>query len=76
MTVIIKGTVYEMDNSQKAGILTAASKYVPFGIYAIEKDDICELKNQHYKSKSGLDKAAAKYERQGFKVYKNGGALS
>lgn len=76
MKVIINGTVYEMDKSQKAGVLTAASKYVPYGIYAVEKEGICELKNHRYKTKSGLDKAVKKYEEQGFKVYKNGGALS
>jgi len=76
LKVIINGTVYEMDKSQKAGVLTAASKYVPYGIYAVEKEGICELKNHRYKTKSGLDKAVKKYEEQGFKVYKNGGALS
>ena len=76
MKVIINGIVYEMDKMQKAGILIAASKYVSFGIYAIEKGDICELKNQKYKTKSGLDKAVKKYREHGFKVYKNGGALS
>lgn len=76
MKVIINESVYEMDKMQKAGVLMAASKYVPFGIYAVERDGICELKNQRYKSRSGLDKATAKYKKQGFKVYKNGGALS
>ena len=76
MKVIVNGTIYEMDKSQKAGVLTAARKYVPYGIYAVEKDGMCELKNHRYKTKSGLDKAVKKYEKMGFYVYKNGGALS
>lgn len=71
MEVIIDETVYEMTRDQLNGVLDVAMKYVPFGIYAIEKDNICELKKDIFEDESELMVAVADYEEKGFKVYYN-----
>jgi ABC-type molybdate transport system substrate-binding protein len=71
--VIIKKTVYEMTEEQAKGNLNVAKKLVPCGIYAVQKGDTIELKNQPYVYKQNLRKAVAEYVKRGFKVYYNGG---
>lgn len=71
MEVIINNSVYGMTREQLNGVLDVAMKHVPFGIYAIEKDDICELKKDRFESKEDLMKSVSDYEEQGFKVYYN-----
>ena len=44
MMVIVNNNVYEMPREQASNIKGIAQKYVPFGIYAIEKDGALELK--------------------------------
>ena len=43
MKLIVGNSVYEMAEEQLKGVLHVASKQVPFGIYAVKKDGICEL---------------------------------
>ncbi len=73
MRVLVTETVYEMDKPEFDKVLEVASKQVPCGIYAIVKDDYCELKNHRFKSLAALDKKILGYEKQGFTVLYNKG---
>lgn len=72
MKVIVNETVYEMGRKEYKGILKVASGQIPFGIYAVEKDGICELRKDTFDNKDELKKAVAEYAAKGFKVHYNG----
>ena len=72
MKMIIKQKVYQMNRKQYRETLKVASRCVKNGIYAIEKGEIGELKNEVYKSADELKKSVRGYEKQGFKVYYKG----
>ena len=76
MKVIIGKAVYEMNRKQLRGALEAASSLIPFGIYAVQKDDVCELRKDEFDNTEELKKAVGAYKEKGFKVYYNeqGGA--
>lgn len=78
MNVIIGKSVYEMNRKQLRGVLEAASSLIPFGIYAVQKADVCELRKDKFDNAEGLKKAVGAYKENGFKVYynKQGGARS
>lgn len=71
MKVIINETIYEMGRKEYRGILKVASGQIPCGIYAVEKDGICELRKDKFNSKEELKKAVAEYAAKGFKVHYN-----
>lgn len=72
MNVIIEKNVYGMSRKQLRGVLKAASGLMPFGIYAVQKDDMCELRKDEFENAEGLKKAVGAYKEKGFKVYSNG----
>lgn len=72
MKVIIGKSVYEMNRKQLRGVLKAASSLIPFGIYAVQKDDVCELRKDKFENAEELKKAVVAYKEKGFKVYSNG----
>lgn len=72
MNVIIGKSVYEMNRKQLRGVLKAASGLIPFGIYAVQMDDICELRKDKFDNAEELKKAVVAYKENGFKVYSNG----
>ena len=76
MKVIIGKAVYGMNRKQLRGVLEAASSLIPFGIYAVQKDDMCELRKDKFDNAEELKKAVGAYKEKGFKVYYNeqGGA--
>ena len=76
MKVLINNELYEMNRKQLRGVLKAASSLMPFGIYAVQKDDVCELRKDKFDNAEGLKKAVVAYKEKGFKVYYNeqGGA--
>ena len=76
MKVLINNELYEMNRKQLRGVLKAASSLMPFGIYAVQKDDVCELRKDKFDNAEGLKKAVLAYKEKGFKVYYNeqGGA--
>lgn len=78
MNVIIGKSVYEMNRKQLRGVLKAASGLIPFGIYAVQKDDVCELRKDEFDNAEELKKAVGAYKENGLKVYYNeqGGARS
>lgn len=71
MKVIIGKAVYEMNRKQLRGVLEAASSLIPFGIYAVQKADVCELRKDEFDNAEGLKKAVGAYKENGFKVYYN-----
>ena len=71
MNVIIGESVYEMNRKQMRGVLKAASSLIPFGIYAVQKDDVCELRKDEFDNAEELKKAVGAYKEKGFKVYYN-----
>ena len=71
MKVIVNNSVYEMTRKQLNGVLDIASKQIPFGIYALEKDGICELRKDTFESVGELGKAVQEYKAKGFKVIYN-----
>ena len=71
MKVIIGKAVYEMNRKQLHGVLEAASSLIPFGIYAVQKDDMCELRKDKFDNAEELKKAVGVYKEKGFKAYYN-----
>ena len=53
-------------------MLKLASEQVPFGVYALEKGGMAELRKDVCKSKGKLKKLIRSYRLQGFKVRQNG----
>lgn len=71
MKVIVNESVYEMGRKVYRGVLKVASEQIPCGIYAVEKDGICELRKDTFENKEKLNKAIAEYTEKGFKVHYN-----
>lgn len=71
MKVLVNNSLYEMASKEYKGVLKVASKQILFGIYAVEKDGICELRKDTFDSKEKLKKAVAEYAEKGFKVHWN-----
>ena len=71
MKAIIGKAVYEMNRKQLRGVLEAASSLIPFGIYAVQKADVCELRKDEFDNAEELKKAVVAYKEKGFKVYYN-----
>ena len=71
MKVLINNELYEMNIKQLLGVLKAASSLIPFGIYAVQKDDVRELRKDKFDNADGLKKAVLAYKEKGFKVYYN-----
>ena len=71
MKVIIGKAVYGMNRKQLRGVFEAASSLIPFGIYAVQKADVCELRKDEFDNAEGLKKAVGAYKEKGFKVYYN-----
>jgi len=63
--------VYRMSQAEYQGLLKVASEQVPFGIYAIEKNDYAELRCDHCKSVTQLKSFIRVLKAQGYKVYAN-----
>lgn len=73
MKVKVANKIYRMGKNEYQKILKVASDQVPFGIYAIEKNDYAELMNIKCMSMTQLKGFVHQYKAQGFKVYFNKG---
>lgn len=71
MKVIVNESVYEMGRKEYRGVLKVASQQITCGIYAVEKDGICELRKDTFDDKEELKKTIAEYEVKGFKAHYN-----
>ncbi|MCI9662164.1 MAG: hypothetical protein HFI80_11660 [Lachnospiraceae bacterium] len=72
MKVKVANRMYRMSRSEYQGLLKVAKEQVPKGIYAIEKSDYAELRNDKCESITKLKALAQSFKVQGFKVYMNG----
>lgn len=54
-------------------MLQMTSEQVPFGIYAVEKDQYAELRNDKCQSITQLKARIRQFKTKGFKVYANRG---
>lgn len=71
MRVIVNNNVYEMGRKQADDILKIASEQIPFGIYAVEKDGIIELRKDKCRSEKELNRLVVDFQKKGFRVYFN-----
>lgn len=71
MKVLLNDHLYDMNRKQLRGVLKVASSLIPFGIYAVQKDDVCELRKDKFDNAEELKKAVVAYKEKGFKVYYN-----
>lgn len=61
-----------MSQSEYQGLLKVASEQVPFGVYAVEKQDYAELRNDKCESVTQLKKLIRAFRQEGYKVHANG----
>ena len=64
--------MYKMSLKEYQGLLQVASEQVPFGVYAIEKQNYAELRNDKCSSITQLKNLIRNFKAQGFKVLANG----
>lgn len=72
MRVLINDHVYEMGRKTFRGVLDIAKKSVSHGIYAVSKDDFCEMKKETFRDQKEMNKRIVEYHKLGFRVYFNG----
>lgn len=72
MKVKVANRIYRMSKKEYQGLLKVASDQVPYGVYAVEKKDYAELRNDLCKSQSQLKELIRQFKMQGFKVHANG----
>lgn len=72
MQVKVSNRIYRMNRKEYQGLLKIASEQVPFGVYAVEKGDYAELRNDKLQSVTKLKEYTRKLKAQGFKVFANG----
>ncbi len=72
MKVKVMNHLYQMNREKYNGMLKIASEQVPFGIYAVEKDDYAELRCDKCDSMTQLKKLTRQFRVNGFKVFSNG----
>ncbi|MDF2610052.1 MAG: hypothetical protein K0R92_1526 [Lachnospiraceae bacterium] len=61
-----------MGKMEFEGLLKIASDQVPYGIFAIEKQDYAELRADKCSSITQLKNLTRQFKAQGFKVHSNG----
>lgn len=64
--------LYQINQKEYQGLLQTASEQVPFGIYAIEKQDYAELRCDKCTSVTQLKNLTRQFKAQGFKVHSHG----
>lgn len=69
--IIVNNSVYEMGRKQADVILKIASEQIPFGIYAVEKDGIVELRKDKCRSEKEMKRFIVDFQKEGFRVYFN-----
>ena len=72
MKVKVMTRIYRMSISEYQGLLKVASEQVPFGVYAVEKKDYAELRNDKCESVTQLKKLIRAFRQEGYKVHANG----
>ena len=73
MQVKVANKIYRMNRKEYQGLRKIASDQVPFGVYALEKEDYAELRCDRCNSMTQLKKLTRQFHSQGFKVLSNKG---
>ncbi|MCC2228733.1 hypothetical protein [Blautia fusiformis] len=72
MKVKVGPRMYQMSKKRYRELLEVARQQVlPIGVYAIEKSDYAELRNDHCVSVTKLKATVREFRQQGFKVHYN-----
>ena len=72
MKVKVGHRMYQMSKKRYRELLEVARQQVlPIGVYAIEKSDYAELRNDHCVSVTKLKATVREFRQQGFKVHYN-----
>lgn len=71
VTVQVMNRVYQMSRKEAEGLLDLAKEQVPLGIYAVEKNNIIQLRNDHL-TKTQTKEQRRQYMNMGFRVYASG----
>lgn len=64
--------MYQIERKSLKGLFNIAKEHVTLGIYAIEKNNIIDMKRDVVDSKTQLKEKIRQYKSQGYKVYSNG----
>lgn len=72
MIVNMGENTYKMSRKQFKTFRETAKKCMPFGIYAITKNEAAIMLNEIPKDKEDLRKQVEEYKSKGFKVHYNG----
>lgn len=73
MKVVVANRAYSMSQKEYKDLLKIASEQVPFGVYAIEKKNYAELRNDKCRSITQLKALIRQFRASGYKVHSNGG---
>ena len=57
--------MYQMSRKEYQGLLKIAKEQVPFGVYALEKGDYAELRNDICSSATQLKELKRQFKQQG-----------
>ena len=72
MKVKVGPRMYQMSKRRYRELLEVARQQVlPMGVYAIEKNDYAELRNDHCASATKLKATVREFRQQGFRVHYN-----
>ncbi len=72
MKAKVANRTYRMSRKEFQGLLQIAKEQVPKGVYAVEKGDYAELRNDNCRSTTQLKALIRQFKSQGFKVHANG----
>lgn len=72
MKVLVAKRTYQMSRKKYEELLEIAKEQVSRGIYAIEKNNYAELRNDKCTSSAQLKVMIRLFKQQGFKVHANG----
>ena len=73
MIIKIGEKSYKVSKKVAKKLLEQMSEYVPFGIYAVERGNQIDFRNDKCKSMTQLKELIRNYKQHGFKVYANKG---
>ena len=71
MIIKIGEKSYKVSKKVAKKLLEQMSEYVPFGIYAVERGNQIDFRNDKCKSMTQLKELTRMYRKQGFKAYAN-----
>lgn len=71
MRILMNDHAYEVSAQAAQGMLATVKRYVPKGIYAVEKDGLIEFRHDRCPTADKVKELVEEFESRGFKVYAN-----